>query len=403
MTSDAAVRLFILHPSAFILPKMSVVTFGKYQIRRELGRGAMGIVYEATDPERPEPVALKIITVAQSGSPEMKRRQLARFYREAQALSELDHPRVVRLYEQGEIGGRSFFAMEKVSGTTLRDRLSFQGPLSLPELVRLSLELCDALNHIHSRCVVHRDIKPDNVMLLPDGGCKLMDFGIARQALDEDPKELGGFQGSPAYMSPEQVAGKSVDGRADIFSLGITLYEAATGRRAFVGDSVPVIVQKVVNEYPPPPAGLPPYFQAILLRAMAKNPAQRYASAGEMGADVAAARLPRQLGPVAAPPLAPPPPPYAPPPPVYLGADGVRPVAPYAVPPLGAPAPPSAPTAAPPPAAQAGPRAACRLHPRLAAVAACEHCGNPMCYTCMVEVPTRGRICRPCAYSGVAR
>jgi len=248
---------------------MATVSFGKYEIQRELGRGAMGVVYEAHDPERGVEVALKVMSVPAHYTNAARKRQSERFGREAHALAELCHPNVVRVFDEGEIGGRPYFSMELVRGTNLRDRLQFQGPLSVPELIRLASELCDALEHIHGRGIVHRDVKPDNIMLLPDGRAKLMDFGIAQFQFDDRSRTSGGFQGSPAYMSPEQVAGKPVDGRSDIYSLGVTLYEAATGKRAVQGDSIPEITQKFASEYPPPPVGLPPFLQATLLKARA--------------------------------------------------------------------------------------------------------------------------------------
>jgi serine/threonine protein kinase len=363
---------------------MSNVTFGRYEIRRELGRGAMGVVYEAHDPVRGIEVALKVMTVNPSASPDSRKRQLNRFLREARALLELEHPGVVRAFDQGEIDGRHYFSMELVRGTNLRDRLQFQGPLSLPELTRLGLELCEALEHIHQHGVVHRDVKPDNVMLLPDGSAKLMDFGIAQVHGESDSAPVGGFQGSPAYMSPEQVSGLGVDARTDIYSLGITLYEAATGRRAVEGESIPVITHRIAHEYPPAPVGLPPYFQGILMRAITKDPAHRYQSARVMAEDIRAGRMPGAVNP---PPAA-----YARQAPTYLGAQtGSTPastVTDFVLPGMEA-APPS----------RAEGRPACRMHPRVAGVALCVSCKHPMCYTCTLEVPGRGVICRACAFS----
>ncbi len=358
---------------------MATINFGKYELTRELGRGAMGIVYEAHEIGRGGELALKVITIKNGASPESRARQLERFSREARALSQLNHPNVVRLFERGEIGGRAYFTMELVRGTTLRDRLQFQGALSLPELTRLALEMCAALDHLHEHGVVHRDVKPDNIMLMPDGSSKLMDFGIAL-LLFEDSQGASGFEGSPAYMSPEQVASRPVDGRTDIYSLAVTLYEAATGKRAYDGDSIATITQKVVQEYPAPPPGMPLHFQAILMRAMGKNPNHRYQHATEMAADLRAARLPQRPS-VTSLPAAPPNP-------------GTFPnVAPLSAQPSGTP-----PHATTPPHRAAAPGIACRIHPGRAGVAHCEACGHPMCYTCMLEIPHRGTICRTCAF-----
>ncbi len=254
----------------------------------------MGIVYEAHDSGRGADVALKVLAGKGAATPDGRRRQVERFYREARALSNLNHPHIVRVYDRGELGGRPYFSMELVRGTTLRDRLRYSGPLSVPDLVRLALELCGALEYLHCRDVIHRDIKPENIMLLPEGSSKLMDFGVA-QVLAENA-DAGGFHGSPAYMSPEQVSGRPVDGRSDLYALAVTLYEAATGRRAVEGKSIPEIVHRVSAEYPPPPTGLPFYIQGILLRAMAKDPALRYSHAAEMASDLRAGRLPAPPG-----------------------------------------------------------------------------------------------------------
>lgn len=371
---------------------MATIEFGKYQITRELGRGAMGVVYEAQDPDLGCELALKVITLKSGASPESRQRQVERFSREARALSQINHPHVVRLIERGEIGGQAFFTMELVRGTTLRDRLQFEGSLSLTELLRLTLEMCGVLDHLHQQGVVHRDVKPDNIMLMPDGSAKLMDFGIAMLLFEDNQSTTGGFEGSPAYMSPEQVAGRPVDGRTDIYSLAVTVYEAATGKRAFDGDSIATITQKVVKEYPAPPAGLPLHFQAILMRAMAKNPSHRYARASELAADLRAGRMPYVPR---TPAVVPPPPPSGLP--VYLGGD--PPAAPRAY----APSDPQStlletPAAPPAPAYLPDGRPACRQHAGRAASLQCGSCKQPICYTCMLEIPNRGIVCRSCAF-----
>jgi serine/threonine protein kinase len=375
---------------------MSTVNFGRYEIRRELGRGAMGVVYEADDPVRGVDVALKVMTVNPSASPDSRKRQLDRFLREAHALARLSHPNVVAVFDEGEVDGRQFFSMELVRGTNLRDRLSFQGPLSVPELIRLALDIGAALDHIHTRGVVHRDVKPDNIMLLPDGSAKLMDFGIVQLQDEAGSAPSGGFQGSPAYMSPEQVSGLGVDGRTDLYSLAVTLYEAATGRRAVEGDSIPVITSRVLQEFPPPPVGLPPFLQGILMRALQKNPADRYQSARTMMEDIRAGRMPQ------AP--APPPPPrpqqqertyFGTPPSGYPAVSPGGPAVTEFLLPGHLPTDPGAPPAQFP---QGASRPACRMHPGVAGVALCTNCGHPMCYTCSLEVPGRGVICRTCAF-----
>jgi serine/threonine protein kinase len=387
---------------------MSLPNLDRYQIKRELGRGAMGIVYEAFDVVHGREVALKVMTPPRSSTPDSHKRHLERFLREAQALSRLAHPQVARIIDQGQISGRQYFSMELIRGTTLKERIQLQGPLSLPELTRLTIELCDVLEHLHGRGVIHRDIKPDNIMLLPDGRAVLMDFGVAQLRDDTDPNVVGGFHGSPAYMSPEQVAGRVVDGRSDIYSLAVTMYQAATGRRAVEGESVPEILRKVTDEYPVPPAGLPFFFQAILMKAMAKEPAERYQRAGDLAMDLSFGRAPSVPDTVRpaepAPPVllgGPDPPRGVANAPVFLGERESEPAAAMGVwdlpPPGGSWLAEPAPLPQPPPAL---PRPACRVHPALAGVTKCGSCGSPICYTCMLEVPGRGVLCRACAFGG---
>lgn len=322
----------------------------------------MGAVYEAVDRDTGGEVALKVIAFKKNSSPESRKRQLERFGREARALAMVEHPRLVRFFEQGEIEGRAYFTMELVRGTTLRDRLQFQGALSVPELRRLGVQLCEALDHMHGRGVIHRDVKPDNVMLMPDGGARLMDFGIAMVAADQQSSLPGGFEGSPAYMSPEQVSAQAVDFRTDLYSLSVTLYEAATGARAYAGDSIAAITHRVVHEYPPPPAGLPASLQAILMRAMAKDPNSRYGSAAEMARDILEGRTPIvAIDPVGG---------AAGPPQFVLPSSQPRTV-------------PSA------------------CHPVRPAVGRCGNCGLVVCAGCLVELANRGVYCRGCAFPRV--
>jgi serine/threonine-protein kinase len=244
-----------------------------------------------------------------------------------------------------------------------------------------------------------------------------MDFGIAWASSENEAGGggSGGFQGSPSYMSPEQVASQELDHRSDIYSLAVTLYEAATGRRAVEGSSIPEITHKVATEYPLPPAGLPPFFQGILLRAMAKDPATRYSSAAEMAGDLRTGRAPI-LSPVMAPTpllpatptaslprnyLGPTPNPVAAPSPSSTSAEPLENWMPPPMPQqerfapwLSSPAPQST-AAAPMPVAGL---LTCRAHPALAGIARCGECGHPLCYHCLLETPTRGVICRSCGF-----
>ena len=206
---------------------------GKYEIRRELGKGAMGVVYEGFDPSIERVVALKTIRADQLGgedAPEI----LARFRREAQAAGRLKHPHIVAVYEYGEDAGTTFIAMEFVEGRSLKEFFSQHARFTVPQLARIMSELLDALDYSHRRGVVHRDIKPANIMILPDGTVKVADFGIARIE-SSNLTQTGMILGTPSHMSPEQFMGQTVDGRSDLFSAGVILYELLTGEKPFSG------------------------------------------------------------------------------------------------------------------------------------------------------------------------
>jgi serine/threonine protein kinase len=276
-----------------------MATFGKYEIGREIGRGAMGVVYEAKDPTLRREIALKVVHLPESASPAARRRAVEGFYREGRALASLSHPNIVSVLDMGEVEGRCYLALELLRGTTLRDRLAYQGPLPVFEVARVGISICQALEHMHQRGIIHRDLKPDNIMLLPDpelGGTpriKLTDFGVALAAggmeipfstpSSPEPRSL---RGSPAYMSPEQLLGLPLDGRSDLFSLGVTLYEAATGHRPFEADTLPALAHKVVHESPAPAPSLPLWLQGVLARAMARDPKERYPDAACMAVDL---------------------------------------------------------------------------------------------------------------------
>lgn len=272
---------------------------GKYTIRRELGKGAMGVVYEGFDPQIERTVAIKTILPQQLGGDDSQN-VMARFKREAQAAGRLNHPGIVAVYDYGEeiadddrtmVAGVSsqepqrvaYIAMEFVQGRELRDYFEANERFGLPEVARLMGLILDALAHAHAHGVVHRDMKPANLIVLPDGKVKIADFGIARVEKSE-LTQLGTIMGTPAYMSPEQFMGQPVDGRSDIFSCGVILYQFLTGEKPFTGNST-TIMFKVLHEEPLAPSmlnvALPSAFDAVVRKAMAKNPDERYQSAQE--------------------------------------------------------------------------------------------------------------------------
>ena len=273
---------------------------GKYAIRRELGKGAMGVVYEGFDPLIERTVAIKTILPQQLSSEESGN-VLARFKREAQAAGRLNHPGIVAVYDYGEeiadddhtmVAGEgasqarqrvAYIAMEFVKGRELRDFFEANERFALKDVERLMGEILDALAHAHAHGVVHRDMKPANLIVLADGKVKVADFGIARVEKSE-LTQVGTVMGTPAYMSPEQFMGQPVDGRTDIFSCGVILYQFLTGEKPFTGNST-TIMYKVLHEEPLAPSllnvALPAAFDAVVKKAMAKNPDERYQTAQE--------------------------------------------------------------------------------------------------------------------------
>lgn len=258
---------------------------GKYKIVREIAR-SNDIVYEAVDTALGRRIALKELNVPSNLVGQARRERIERFSREARAAGRLSHPNIVSIYEFGEENGRHFIAMEYLEGQNLRDMMQVRGVLPLKEAVDIACHILDALAYAHSNRVIHRDIKPDNIHILPGGQVKLTDFGIAR--LTEEPSLTSNGQvfGTPSYMSPEQIIGGDIDFRSDLFSLGIVLYEMLAGRKPFTGDSVVSITYAIMNAEPPPLTGVPTGIEQVIRRALAKQPAQRQASAEQMKQDL---------------------------------------------------------------------------------------------------------------------
>ena len=262
-------------------------TIGRYKIQGELGRGAMGIVYRAQDPALDRVVALKTIILADDA--EGRKEYQKRFFLEAKAAGKLTHPSIVTTYDFGEQDGVAYLAMELLYGTELRTRLK-EGPLPPAEAVEVARQVAEGLGFAHERGIVHRDIKPGNIMLIERGRAKIMDFGLARMRAADHKTVTGMVLGTPKYMSPEQVAGSPVDQRSDVFSLGIVLYEMLTGARLFGAEDMTQIMHNVTYQEHEPPTRLKPELPAMLdfvvARALKKDPSARYQDAAELAADL---------------------------------------------------------------------------------------------------------------------
>lgn len=263
----------------------STNTIGKYEIIREIAR-SNDIVYEAIDPSINRRVALKELWIPPNVQGAQRRERIERFRREGKAAGKLAHPNIVTIYEVGQDNDRHFIAMEFLEGQNLREALQAGGPMSINDAIHYALQLCSALSYAHQNGVVHRDIKPDNVQILPGGYCKLTDFGIARLIGESPITQNGQVFGTPSYMSPEQVSGKDIDARSDIFSLGVMLYEMIAGSKPFSGDSIVTVTYNIMNMDPAAPPGAPPWLAGIIRKAMSKDPNDRYASADEMAEDL---------------------------------------------------------------------------------------------------------------------
>jgi len=260
-------------------------TLGKYQLVRELAR-SNDIVYEAMDPTSGRRVAVKELLIPADLAGLSRRERVERFWREAKAAGRLSHPNVVSIIEVGKEGDRYFIAMEFLEGQNLRYTIRARGHIPMRDALDYTLQLCSALSYAHKNGVVHRDLKPENVQVLPGNQVKLTDFGIASLTGESNITQDGQVFGTPSYMSPEQVTGKPIDARSDIFSLGVLLYEMLTARKPFVGDSAITITYNILNTQPSLPSGIPAYIQRVLEKALAKNVDDRYSSVDEMARDL---------------------------------------------------------------------------------------------------------------------
>ncbi|MBL0427592.1 serine/threonine-protein kinase [Ramlibacter alkalitolerans] len=272
-------------------PSLPFTHLGRYRILRELGRGAMGVVYLADDEALQRQVAIKTLLLPDDAK---ESRELeARFRQEAKAAGGVSHPNTITLYDFGREGNWLYIAMERLQGVELRELME-GGPLPLDGALDIAGQVALGLAAAHERGVVHRDVKPGNIMVLPGGRAKIMDFGIARMKSSELRTATGTMIGSPKYMSPEQVAGHMVDQRSDIFSLGSLLYEMVTGQPAFQGSNFGQLLAAIMHGAAVPPSqlrpDLPASIELVITRAMQKNPRSRYQDAGEMAGDLAQCR-----------------------------------------------------------------------------------------------------------------
>jgi eukaryotic-like serine/threonine-protein kinase len=263
-------------------------SIGKYEILATVGRGGMGVVYRAQDPRMGRQVAIKTVTEGLSNDAGM----LQRFYREAEKMGMLKHPNIITVYDLGEQDGFPYIVMEFVEGDPLDKLIQSNQPLPLIFKLRIIEQVCSALGYAHHNDVVHRDVKPANVIVRPDGMAKLLDFGIARQEnnnVDHSLTATGGVIGTVPYMAPERLKGEQFDGRSDIFAAGVLLYQLLTGHLPFPGEEL-ALVSQLLNEKHPPLSdylqNYPETLDQILERALEKDPENRYQTAEEMAADI---------------------------------------------------------------------------------------------------------------------
>src|SRR5713101_4607304 len=245
----------------------------------------MGVVYRAHDPVIGRSVAVKTMRLSEEGTGMTRAELIARFQTEAHAAGLLTHPNIVVVYDAGENEGLFYITMELVEGRSLQALIDAGQSFPLPRVLHIMEQACSALEFAHQRRVVHRDIKPANLMLTPDDAVKITDFGTAK-ILQFGTAQTAHVIGTPSYMSPEQIKGKPVDGRSDIFSLGVILYELVTGEKPFPGQNITTVIYKIVNEEPIPPreldSSVPPGLNCVITLALAKEPDARYQSSSEL-------------------------------------------------------------------------------------------------------------------------
>jgi len=260
-------------------------TVGKYKIVREIGKGGMGVVYKGLDPATQQSVAIKILPAAN-----VDRTTVERFNREAQAMAKVKHPNLIEIFDHGMAQGEHYLVMEFVDGDSLKNYLKHRGKLSVTECLEITLQLIDALSCIHGEGMIHRDIKPGNIMITSGARVKLMDLGLVHIPGVTRVTVAGAAVGTAEYMSPEQIADQGIDTRSDIYSLGITIYEMLAGQPPFVGDTIQAVLMKQRNEAPPSLRSarpdVPEGLVRIIEKAMAKDIKVRYQRIQELLADI---------------------------------------------------------------------------------------------------------------------
>jgi serine/threonine protein kinase len=270
-------------------------TVGPYQILEEIGRGGMAVVYRAWQPSLQRHIALKVLPEYFRHDPDL----LARFQREARAAAQLEHPNIVHIYDTGIADGLPYIAMEYLQGGSLQERLA-QGTLPPAEAVGLLEQIGGALDHAHARGLIHRDVKPANILFTADGRPKVADFGIARATEGTRLTRTGMVMGTPEYMAPEQAEGGTVDHRADLYALGVILYQMLTGQAPFHGTTPHATLHAVIYEPPPPPRQLNPSLsqavESVILRALAKRPEERFQRGAALVSELRSARVRRGCG-----------------------------------------------------------------------------------------------------------
>ncbi len=283
--------------------------YGRYRIIKELGKGTMGVVYQAHDPQIDRMVALKILRPDRVTSESF----VARFLKEARAIGRLSHAHIVTIYDVGEDHGTVYIAMEFLKGEPFNEVVR-SGRLSVPQCVDIARQVAETLDYAHRQGIVHRDIKPSNIILTEENQVKLTDFGIARieDTAAGQQTQAGEILGTPVYMSPEQVMGQKVDGRSDLFSVGVILYEMVVGRRPFGGNNIAAIFRAITHDVPEVPSEADPFvpqrLSDLIMKSLAKDPGQRFQTGRQM-----AEALATVLPPEGKPGEAPPPPPAGPP------------------------------------------------------------------------------------------